>query len=268
MTTTTIPHTSAGRAARRLTFSGVLRSEWIKLLSLRSTVWSYAILLVLTLALAALLAYTADPTLLPGADQVAAATTAATFGVFFGQLIVAVLGVLVITGEYSTGQIRSSLTAVPTRLPVLGAKAIVLFVTSFVVSAASMLLSYALATSILISRGAEAEFMVSDAVGPIAGTAFYVAVIAVFALGLGAIIRNTGGGVAAALGVILLLPLVFALIPISWVNDAQAYLLNNAGLAISGGASPLDTWQQFVVTAVWVVASLGLGAVLLTRRDA
>ena len=111
-------------AASRLSATGLIRSEWIKLRSVRSTVWSYALLVAFSLGLAAVMSASldlqgADVSQVPAANQAIFVAQASTFGVFFGQLIVAVLGVLSISGEYSTGMIRSTLAAVPTRLPVL-----------------------------------------------------------------------------------------------------------------------------------------------------
>lgn len=268
MTTTTLAPTHRTQTAR-LTVTRVVRSEWIKLNSLRSTFWSYVILVAVTIGLAGLFVLTIDTAALTAAQEFDAVITAATIGVFFGQLIVAVLGVLVITGEYTTGQIRSSLTAVPSRLPVLGAKALVLFVSTFLVGIVSTVLGYATAAVIVTALGGEGSLLVTDAIIPVIDSALYLAIIAVFALGLGTIIRSTAGGVSAALGVILLVPLVFGLIPVEWMTEAQPYLLTNAALQIftdSPGTLPVE--QQLLVTAIWVGVSLGLGALLLKRRDA
>src|SRR5688572_15962674 len=101
-------------------FSGVLRSEWIKLRSLRSTVWSYAMLVLVSLGLAAIMAATLNSVAtgpVPEDAQVSILMQVSSFPVALGQLIVAVLGVLLISGEYGTGMIRSTFSAVPRRLP-------------------------------------------------------------------------------------------------------------------------------------------------------
>ena len=125
--TITAPRPSS---ASHLTTAGILRSEWIKLRSVRSTVWSYAIIVVVSLGMALLMSTTFNfgGATLPAEQHVYIVMQASTFGIYFGQLIVAVLGVLIISGEYSTGMIRSTLTAVPKRIPALAAKALVLFV--------------------------------------------------------------------------------------------------------------------------------------------
>ena len=126
MTTATLTYERAA-ATGRVTFPRVLRSEWIKLRSLRSTVWSFAIVIAVSAGLALLmgLGIPAADGAVPADTQTTLVLQASLFGVFFGQLVIAVLGVLVISGEYSTGMIRSTLTAVPRRLPALWAKAVV-----------------------------------------------------------------------------------------------------------------------------------------------
>ena len=159
MTTTTLPTapeaapaatpSGAGKdaSAIRLSAAGHIRTEWIKLRSVRSTVWSYALLVVFSLGLAAIMSASldlqgADVSMVPAANQATFVAQASTFGVFFGQLIVAVLGVLTISGEYSTGMIRSTLAAVPNRLPALWAKSAVLFTTTVLVGLVSTVGSY------------------------------------------------------------------------------------------------------------------------------
>ena len=105
------------------------------------------------------------------------------------------------------------------------------------------------------------------------GSALYLAVVSVFALGIGAIVRSGAGGIATAVGLILLLPLTFAIAGLDWMTDVAPYLLMNAGMSSFGlsafaGESPLDTWQQVAVTLVWAAVALAVGAVLLQRRDA
>jgi len=277
----TITTPSAPPAARTFTvsgsglsFFGVLRSEWIKLRTVRSTVWSYATVIVISLGLAALMSVSAgfDGSQIPAEQQTAIVTQAATFGVFFGQLVVAVLGVLAISGEYSTGMIRSSLTASPKRLPVLAAKAVVLFVSTFVVGLVSTVGSALVAAPILAGQGITAEVTDPDLLLPLLGGALYLALVSVFALGVGAILRTGAGGIAAALGILLLLPIAMVMIPADWVADVTPYLLSNAGLGIFGlnafGPSDFEVWQNITIVLGWVAVSLAGAVVLLKRRDA
>ncbi|ASD23322.1 ABC transporter permease [Cryobacterium sp. LW097] len=257
-----------------LSFGGELRSEWIKLRTVRSTIWSYATVIVISLGMAALMS-AALPTeggSLPAAVQTSMLAQAATFGVFFGQLVVAVLGVLAISGEYSTGMIRSSITAVPRRLPMLAAKAVVLFVCTFVVGLISTLGSYLVAAPILAGKEITASPTDPDLLLPLLGGALYLALVAVFALGVGAMLRSSAGGISAALGILLLLPIVLSMIPAQWLADLLPYLISNAGLAIFGlngfTSATFETWQNVLIVLGWVAVSLVGAAVLLKRRDA
>jgi ABC-2 type transport system permease protein len=258
-----------------LSFAGSLRSEWIKLRTVRSTVWSYATAIVISLGMAALMSLAlglGGGIAVPAEQHATFVAQAGTFGVFFSQLVVAVLGVLAISGEYSTGMIRSSLTAVPKRLPMLAAKAVVLFVCTFVVGAVSTFGSALVATPILAGQGITADFTDPDLVLPLLGGALYLALVAVFALGVGAILRSSAGGIAAALGIVLLLPIMLMMIPADWAADLQPYLFSNAGLGIFGlsvfAVTTLEVWQNILITVAWVAVALAAAAVFLKRRDA
>lgn len=270
----TAPVRAFAPAGSGLSFGGELHSEWIKLRSVRSTIWSYATVVVISFGMAALMSVSLPSAggALPADVQTTMLGQAATFGVFFGQLVVAVLGVLAITGEYSTGMIRSSITAVPRRLPMLAAKAVVLFVCTFVVGAVSTVGSYFVAAPILAGHDITANFTDPDLFLPLLGGALYLALVSIFALGIGAMLRSSAGGIAAALGILLLLPIVMSMIPAEWVSDVLPYLISNAGLAVFGlngfTSESLELWQNLVIVLGWVAVSLAGAAVLLKRRDA
>jgi ABC-2 type transport system permease protein len=257
-----------------VSFAGLLRSEWIKLRSVRSTVWSYATVIVISLGMAAVMSASSGfgGEQIPTDAQPAIVAQAATFGVFFGQLVVAALGVLAISGEYSTGMIRSSLTASPARLPMLAAKAVVLFVCTFVVGVLGTVGSYLVAAPIMAGLGITAGITDPDLLLPLLGGALYLAMVSVFALGIGAILRSSAGGIAAALGAILLLPIAFLMIPAQWALDVSPFLILNAGLAIFGlngfTSATFETWQNVLIVLGWVIVALAAASVLLRRRDA
>ena len=284
MTTTTTPtQVDAVQSARlsrpepqmAVTFPRVVRSEWIKLRSLRSTVWSFAIMILASWGLALLMPSTSsfDGASIPPEEQARIVLQAATFGVFFGQLVAAVLGVLVISGEYSTGMIRSTLTAVPTRIPALAAKTLVLGVTTFAVALISNIGAFLIASPLLAAQGLHAQLFSGDVLVPLLTAALYLAVVAVFSLGLGTMLRSSAGGIAAALGAILLLPIALMMLPLEWAYDMAPYLLMNAGMESFGlngigAASGLEPWQLILVTLAWAAVTLIAGAALLKRRDA
>ena len=278
MSATTAPVTAYNRNASlgHLTFARVIRSEWIKLRTLRSTFWTYAIVLIVGVGLSTLVAFSIPDTVinrLPPSQHAAFVVNTASFGVTLGQLAVAVLGVLAITGEYSTGMIRSSFAAVPRRWPVLAAKAIVLFVASFVVGIVTSAASWAIAVPVLAGKGFDAEFFSSSTMWAILGAGTYLGLVAVFGLGLGTILRAGAGGIAAALGVVFLVPIIVSVVArltnIDWISKAEAYLISNAGGGMAGSANGgFEPWQNVLVVLVWTAVSLVAGAIVMQRRDA
>ncbi|MBN9629516.1 MAG: ABC transporter permease subunit [Actinobacteria bacterium] len=280
-TTITAPHQHS--EIGRLSFPRVLRSEWIKLRSLRSTFWTLISVVVLVVGFAALLSFSipSATTLVSesgprgaGLDLSSIVATAATFGLRFAQLVVAVLGVLVISGEFSTGMIRSSFAAVPHRFPVLAAKAIVLFAVSFVIGLVSLAASWSIAIGVMSGKGYHRELFEASTLWSILGGAVYVGLVAVFALGLGTIIKASAGGISAVVGVLFLLPILVqvavGLLPkVTWLADWSHYLLSNNGDGMAGLANgTLEPWQNVLTVVIWTAVSFIGGAILLQRRDA
>ncbi|PPL14317.1 ABC transporter permease [Microterricola pindariensis] len=278
MSTATLSQTTARSTVDgTLRFGGVIRSEWIKLRSLRSTVWSYLLVFAISLGMALVMSTSMTDYI----DQAASGSAdeqrgmllmASTFGVFFGQLVVAVLGVLVISGEYTTGMIRSTLTAVPRRLPALAAKAIVLFVSTFVVGLLGSLGAFLIASAVFASHGVTASLAEPEVFLPLLGGALYLALISLFALGLGTILRNSAGGIAAALGILLLLPTVLQMIPAEWASDLIPSLLSVAGMGLFdpsvGVGEPDALLKNLLIVLAWVAAAVVGAALSLKRRDA
>lgn len=261
------PPVDGPSVARRdgVTLAHVVRSERIKLLSLRSTWWTLALTLVglvgIALLPAAVFAW-------QGGDSpdVGALTT----GVLLAQVPVAVLGVLTITGEHATGAVRATMTAVPRRVPVLVAKAVVLAVTALVLGVVGVLLA-ALAT--LPLYGADAPSLASaEAVRVVVGAGLYLAGVALLGLALGWLVRSSAGGVALVLAVLLLLPTLLALIGSLVGSDllvrAATYLPGEAGSRVMAvGPGALGPWEGLGVMALWVLVLLGAAALVLRRRD-
>ncbi|MGI9824115.1 ABC transporter permease subunit [Agromyces sp. Marseille-Q5079] len=277
-----LAHPSQRARSTSLTFGGVLRSEWIKLRSLRSTAWSYLIVIAISLGMALVMSLSMvggmdgglDVGTAPADQQAQFVLQASVFGVYFGQLVAGVLGVLVISGEYSTGMIRSTLTAVPKRLPALAAKAVVLFVATFVVGLVANLLAFLVSSVIFAGIDVSASITDPAVFLPLLGGALYLALVSVFALGVGTMLRSSAGGIAAVLGLILLLPTVLAMIPAEWAQDLIPYLLSTSGMNMftSTTAGPsgdaLGVWLNLLIVLGWVTASVAGAAVLLKRRDA
>ncbi|MFF1573823.1 ABC transporter permease subunit [Leifsonia sp. NPDC058292] len=264
-------HSSLGH----LNFARVVRSEWIKFRSLRSTFWTYAVVLILGLGMTALVAFSFPASQINQIPPEARATflvSTASFGVLFGQLAVAVLGVLVISGEYSTGMIRSSFAAVPRRTPIFVAKSIVLFVCSFLIGVVTTAAGYAIAAPVLSGKGFPVDFT-AGTVWSILGGGLYLGLVSVFALGLGTILRAAAGGIAAALGVVFLLPIIIgivnSLVSLDWLKHVPEYLISSAGQGLAGSSNAgFEPWQNVLVVVVWTAVSFIAGALVLKRRDA
>lgn len=260
-----------------VSFLHTLRSEWIKFLSVRSTAWILGVTVLVmvgfSLMMAAGMSFAADPELNQGQPMPADAavgTMVATFGYSIGQIVLVVLGVMRISGEYSTGQIRSSLSAVPTRLPVLAAKAVVVAAASFVVGLVAVALATLATTPILEPLDMAVELGNGDVQRSLLGVPLYLTAIALFSLGVGAMLRHTAGGIAAVLGVLLVLPII-GQVPLEWVQDIAPYLPSAAGERLITGdlvETVLSPWQGYLVLLGWVAAALIGAAVLLRRRDA
>jgi ABC-2 type transport system permease protein len=283
---TTVVSSRGTATGSGVSFGGTLRSEWIKLRTLRSTWWCYLILVALTIGLAALLgAAFPKPDGTPSHEtQQVIWLSAATLGISFGQLVAAVLGALVITGEYGTGMIRSTFAAVPKRLPAVIAKALVLGLTTFVVTLFSLVVAALVSAPLLSGKGVHADFGDGHFWLALVGGAGYVALIGVIALGIGLMVRNSAAGIAAALGLVFLLPIILQIFAgllrgVNWPANVSAFLPSNAGAKLyaypvahpgtaADGIVTLDTWQGLLVLLGWVVVVLLIGGILLKRRDA
>lgn len=259
-------------------FAGLVRAEWTKIRSVRSTVWTLLLFVVLTVGLTAgLTALVVHSPNGPRAGERDARIIAdpVSFilgaGIGLGQLTICVLGVLLITTEYSTGVIKASLLAVPRRLPMLVAKisvfAMLMLVLAEIVSFGSFFTGSALLHSM-------AAVSISDhnVTRAVVGAGLYLTVLGLFSLAIGLLIRHTAGAIATVIGVVLVLPILTSLLPGSWGAHIDAYLPEQAGSKVFGSrpeaAQLLSAWQGFGVFCLWTLALLVLGAWLLRRRDA
>jgi ABC-type transport system involved in multi-copper enzyme maturation permease subunit len=196
-------------------------------------------------------------------------------GVSFAQLAFGVLGVLVISGEYSTGMIRSSFAAVPKRLPVLWAKAGVFGLVTLVLAVPSTLVAFFAAQAILKGHsfnGHDIALSFSDpgVARAVLGGALYLALSGLFGLGLGAILRNTAAGISAFAAILFVLPPLMHVLPSSWDNAISPYLPSNAGSAIMQSGTPdhiLAPWTGLGLFALYTAAAIAIAAIQLRRKD-
>jgi len=265
-----------------LTFLGVLRGEWTKLLSLRSTWWVLAATVVLITGISLAVAFSleavaADLAAAPGAAAAPASGAEVVSGGFqMGMLTIAVLGALLITGEYSTGMIRSTLAAVPTRVPVLAAKAIVLTAVTVAVATLSIALAYVATIPLLADLNLVPALDDGRTWQVFGGTVYFLVAAALSALGVGTLLRSSAAAITVALTVLLLLPGVLSFIGLDWVETIVDYLpLPASGAFLGGGEDSLSSAGQeltattgVLVIAAYAVVPLIAGAAVLRRRDA
>jgi hypothetical protein len=242
--------------------------------SVRSTVWSLLVTIGLTVGLGALFcaARVSRWDRLDRAAQIDFDPTRFSLnGILLAQLAIGVLGVLMITSEYATGQIRATLGATPQRVMVLVAKVLVFVAVVLVVGLVSCFTAFGIGQSIFAAKHAGVSLGDPGVLRAVIGGALYLAALGALGIGLGAILRRTAGAIATLVGLLLVAPVLASFLPSPWNDDIQRYLPGLAGGAIFrvipevNGLSP---WVGFAVLVAYAVASLALGAVLLVVRDA
>jgi ABC-2 type transport system permease protein len=261
-------------ATIRVTQRRVFVSEWTKLRSVRSTRYAFVAAVVLATGLAAIASAVIASRWagMPVAERAHFDPLQVSMvGLNFAQLAIGVLGVLVISAEYSTGMIRSSLIAVPRRLPVLWAKAGVFAGVTLVLMVPTALVAFFVSQSILSGQHIQIAFSQAGVVRAVIGAGVYLTVLGVFALGLGAVIRNTAGAITAFAGILFVLPGIMQILPASWNNAVSPYLPGNAGqqiMTIVSDPNALSPWVGFAVFCGYTVVLMAIAAVLMRRRDA
>ena len=270
-----LPRVSARpQPGRDISQSQVLRSEWIKLWSLRSTRWSLALGM-----LGMLLGIVVAGFDMGRWSQLSLDTRlhyksvdTALIGWHLSELAIGVLGVLVITGEYSTGMIRSSFMAVPKRLPVLWAKVLVFSLVVLVLAFPMTFIGFFGASAVLAQHHVNPSLSSPGALRAVIAIPLFLAVLAVFTVSLGALIRNSAGGIAIFAGVIFVLPGLVGVLSNSLKNAINPYLPSNAASAFfTVTPDPADhflhPWVGFAVFCGYAAVLLAAAAVLLVRRD-
>ena len=270
---TTAPAT--GPQALRVTQARVVLSEWIKFRSLRSSVWTLLAAVVLSIGIGALFSavsasqyHTFSP-----ADRASFNPISTSLnGTLFSQLAIGVLGVLLISGEYSTGMIRASLTVLPKRLPMLWAKLVVFAGVVFALTLVTSFVSFFLGQALLSSHHLNASISAPGALRSVIGAALYVTVAGMIGMALGALLRNTAAGISTFVAAFFVIPPLTDLLPASWSSHFAQYLPSDAGGVLFGGgrglANPLAPWTGFGVLCAYAVVLITLAAWRLRRADA
>lgn len=260
--------------AGRYGLSGLLRSEWTKLRSVRSTMWTLGLTLVVGLAVSivATAATRANwssmsPASRAGFDPIGTSLV----GVVFGQFAIGILGVLAISAEYGTGTIRATFAAAPRRPLVLVAKAAVFGAVALVASEVIAFASFLVGQALLSAPATHATLATPGAWRAVVGGGLFLFLIGLFSLGLATIIRHTAGAISAFVAILLVLPLIARALPGNLDRDLVRFLPGQIGANIASG-SPIPNsfapWTGLAVLAGYTVVLLVIGAVLLVERDA
>jgi uncharacterized protein YfiM (DUF2279 family) len=265
--------TIAGYSGMKVTQARVVRSEWTKFRSLRSTNITLLISVALTVGLGALIsALTASHWSQSSIGERATFNAVATSlsGINISQLAVGVLGVMLISGEYVTGMIRASLTAVPRRLPVLWAKMTVFAGVVGLVSLASTFAAFFLGQFLLSGQHLQVSISSPNAVRMVAGAALYLVLIGIIGMALGGIFRSTAAGISSLVALFFVIPPVLNLLPTSWSNNISPYMPSNAGEAFWGRpmGTHLSALAGLVVLLLWAAVAVTTAAIRLRTRDA
>jgi len=288
--TTTAPTREAASAVvvHRVTFGRVLRGEWIKFRTLRSTVWTVAVMAVvmvgLALMMAAIMRVPAEtPEMSEGMSQDPGlqaigltGTTIVTFGYSFGALAVGVLATLIVTSEYSTSTVRSTFAAVPRRLPVLWAKLVVIVLTTAVVVTLALAIAYVSTAPLLEDAGMSVDLSDGEQVRALVGCVLYLATVAAFSLAVGTLMRHSAGAIFTIVAIFFVVPLIFSIVvqasDAAWTDWVNKLLPSVAGERVISRGAPtdalLDPWVGYAVLAGYTVVLLVVAAITLKRRDA
>lgn len=271
------PPSAARRAAapdavaQPVTLRRVIRSEWIKFWTLRSTWAVLGAAVVGMLVLAVVVAYnTRHLTSNLQANDIAPSATLQ--GYFLAELLIGALGVLFVSGEYSTGMIRSTLVAVPRRLPVLWAK-LVVFVTITAVSMITVSIVAFVSAQALLSHY-RTGFSLSDpgVLRVVIGTGVYLTLVGMIGAALGWIVRSTPGALVTYFAIVLVLPVLFGDALGNWGKEVAQFLPGQAGASFSTSipesSYSLSPWVGLLVLVGWVAVALAIAAGVLRRRDA
>lgn len=256
-------------------FRAVLGAEWIKIVSVRSTVWTLFVTVIIGIGLGAIVAsaqaarYSARTI---AAQQAFDPTRSSLSGILFAQLAIGVLGVLVVSAEYSSGTIRATFSAVPRRPFVLMAKVVLFSAIVFVVGEAVSFVAFLIGQAILSGETPTASLSDSSALRAVIGAGLYLVALGLFALGLATIIRHTAASISAFVGSLFVLPIIAAVLPSSFSDDVSRFLPEQIGTVMTTahyhGTDPFGPWTGFGLLCAYALAALIIGGVLLVRRDA
>lgn len=275
MSTATADTTPKALPAGHYSLPDLVQSEWTKIRSVRSTMWTVGVTIVLGIGIGALVCAvtrTHWPSMNAGSQLTFDAPATSLVGLFIAQFSVGVLGVLVISAEYSTGTIRATFSSAPKRSRVFAAKIIVFGLLAFVVAELTSFVAFFLGQFLLSSPATHATLSSPGAFRAVFGGGLYVCVLGLMAMGLGTIIRHTAGAISAFVGILLILPIIAQTLPRQLTLDVRKFMPDRIGvdmLTTKGGfVGYFSPWVGMMVLCIYAVALLVIANSLLQRRDA
>ena len=248
----------------------VVAAEWTKLRSVRSTLWTLASTVLVSIGLPALISLAViNSPKAPGSDFDAAGFS--MVGLFLAQLIVGSLGVLVVCGEYSTGTIRASLSAIPQRLMLMVGKTLTFALVLLVMALVTCLAAFFLTQAILNTKSYGVTLSHHGSLQVVVGGALYLVAVGLLGVGLGFVMRHTAAAISTVFGLLFVLPIVANFLPQSWQDHVVKYLPGQAGQAVFATTPQPHTmapWTGLTLFFGYALLSLVIGGVMLRRRDA
>jgi ABC-2 type transport system permease protein len=276
MATTTAPAAGVAldlpRSAGRVTFAGALRSEFTKIRSVRSTYWTLLAMFVVVVGFGALASTGAahgphGPYFDPTRQSLA--------GLYIGQLIIGVLGVLVISSEYSTGMIRTTLTTNPHRGVMIAAKGAVFTVVALVTSLVTAFVAFFLGQALMSSDHISTTIGSPNVLRAVIGGALFLTACGVLAFGLGLLIRHAAGGIGAVVAVLFVVTILVNFLPQTWQNHVDKWIPALAGGQLwmttpqpPGNTPMYGPWPSFAILCGYAAIAVAAGVILFRKRDA
>jgi ABC-2 type transport system permease protein len=267
------PPAQTGFPYRQATFADALAAEWVKLRTVRSTYWTLLVAAVIGIGLGALFSFlqarqwtngNADPTTWDP-------TSISTSGLGLAQLAIGVLGVLVVTAEYSSGTIRTSLAAIPHRGRFLAAKAGLFTVVALVDGEIMAFVAFLIGQTLISGHAPTAHFGQPQVLRAVIGSGLYLAALGLLGVALGTLLRSTAAAIAVLVAIVFVFPLVAIALPTSLRNSVEKFWPTQAGQQVTGvvrAAHTLPAWAGFADLCIFVAVVLAVAFILLQRRDA
>ena len=264
----------------RASLGGAVRSELTKIRSVRSTFWTLAAMILVTIGIGALFSFghaqsfgqlTAAQQARVSPESIAHAADYSLFGLILGQLIVAVLGALTITSEYSTGMVRTSLTVMPRRGTLFAAKGLVFAAVALAAGLATSFASFFIGQAILSTQHISTTLGHPGVLRSVVGGGLFLACCGLLSYGIGAVLRHSAGAITASIALLFVAYILSNFLPRSWAEHVDKWIPFNAGAAIWENVSAPDMfspWTGFAVFAAYTAVALAAGLILFRRRDA